>query len=152
MFLVYLVTLFQFNRFAEPTSLVLAGAFALVGVVAALKATGTFLNASSLTGAIMIFGMVLTNGIVLMDTIANHRAGGASLAEAIRSAGKQRLRPVFMTASIAILALLPLAFGIGSGAEMQQPLAIAVIGGLLVSPFFTLLLAPLLLYVLRRGR
>jgi CzcA family heavy metal efflux pump len=152
MFLVYLVTLFQYNRFGEPTALVLAALFALVGVVAALKLTGTLLNASSLTGAIMIFGMVLTNGIVLMDTIQARTAEGLPLAEAIIAAGQQRLRPVFMTASIAVLALLPLAFGIGSGAEMQQPLAVAVIGGLVVSPFFALLLAPLLLYVLRRGR
>lgn len=152
MFLVYLVTLFQYNRFGEPTALVLAAAFALVGVVGALKLTGTLLNASSLTGAIMIFGMVLTNGIVLMDTIAQHSARGLPLAEAIIASGCQRLRPVFMTATIAILALLPLALGIGAGAEMQQPLAVAVIGGLVVSPLFTLLLAPLLLYVLRRGR
>jgi len=151
-FLVYLVTLFQYNRFGEPTALVLAAAFALVGSVSALKLTGTFLNASSLTGAIMIFGMILTNGIVLMDTIDGCVQSGSSLEDAIVRAGKQRIRPVFMTASIAVLALLPLALGIGSGAEMQQPLAIAVIGGLVVSPFFTLLLAPVLLYVLRRGR
>jgi HAE1 family hydrophobic/amphiphilic exporter-1 len=74
------------------------------------------------------------------------------LAEAMVAAGRLRLRPVFMTATIAVLTLLPLAFGIGSGAEMQQPLAIAVIGGLVVSPFFTLVLAPVILYVLRRGR
>ena len=152
MFLVYMVTVFQYNRFAEPTALVIAGALGLTGVVAALKLTGTALNASSMTGAIMIFGMVLTNGIVLMDTIRRHVGGGLALPEAIAAAGKERLRPVFMTASIAVLALAPLALGIGSGAEMQQPLAVAVIGGLVVSPFFTLLLAPLLLYLLRRGR
>lgn len=152
LFLVFLVTLFQYNRFGEPTALVLAGAFALVGVIGALKLTGTFLNASSLTGAIMIFGMVLTNGIVLMDTIRGHQEAGLPLADAIAAAGRQRLRPVFMTATIAVLTLLPLVFGVGSGAEMQQPLAIAVIGGLVVSPFFTLLLAPVLLYTLRRGR
>ena len=151
-FLVYMVTLFQYNRFGEPTALVLAGAFALVGVVAALKLTGAFLNASSLTGAIMIFGMVLTNGIVLMDTVQAHVAAGLPLSEAIVAAGRQRLRPVMMTASIAILALLPLAFGVGAGSEMQQPLAIAVIGGLVVSPLFALVLAPLLLFLLRRGR
>jgi len=151
MFLVYLVTLFQYNRFGEPTALVLAAAFALVGVVGALKLTGAFLNVSSLTGAVMIFGMVLTNGIVLMDTIANRQAEGLPLREAILAAGKLRLRPVFMTATIAVLTLMPLALGLGAGAEMQQPLAIAVIGGLVVSPFFTLILAPLLLFLLRRG-
>lgn len=151
-FLVFLVTLFQYNRFGEPTALVLAAAFALVGVVGALKVTGAHLNASSLTGTIMIFGMVLTNGIVLMDTIAALTAGGMSLRDAIVAAGCRRLRPVAMTATIAILTLLPLALGWGAGAEMQQPLAIAVIGGLIVSPFFTLVLAPLLLYLLRGGK
>ncbi len=152
LFLVFLVTLFQYNRFGEPLALVLAAGFALVGVIAALKVTGTYLNASSITGAIMIFGMVLTNGIVLMDTIAARQSEGMPLTEAMVAAGRQRVRPVMMTAIIAILALIPLAMGIGSGAEMQQPLSIAVIGGLVVSPVFTLFLAPLLLYVLRRGR
>jgi CzcA family heavy metal efflux pump len=148
--LVYIVTLFQYNRFAEPTSLVLAGAFALVGVAAALFLTRTPFNVSSFTGAIMIFGMVMTNGIVLMDTVQTQVAAGWPLDEAIVRAGRQRLRPVLMTASIAMLTLLPLAFGIGSGAEMQRPLAIAVIGGLATSPLFTLVLAPTLLYLARR--
>jgi Cu/Ag efflux pump CusA len=152
LFLVYLVTLFQYNRFEQPTALVLAAAFALVGVVGALKLTGTVLNASSFTGAIMIFGMVLTNGIVLMDTIRDHESAGLPLPDAIMAAGRQRLRPVFMTATIAVLALLPLLFGVGAGAQMQQPLAVSVFGGLVVSPFFTLLLAPVLLYLFRRGR
>jgi multidrug efflux pump subunit AcrB len=150
--LVYIVTLFQYNRFSEPTSLVLAGALALVGVVGALYLTHTPFNVSSFTGAIMIFGMIMTNGIVLMDTIRNRISDGWPLEEAIARAGSQRLRPVLMTASIAILTLLPLAFGIGSGAEMQRPLAIAVIGGLVTSPLFTLILAPTLLYLARRGR
>lgn len=150
--LVYIVTLFQYNRYAEPTCLVIAGAFALVGVAAALLVTKSPFNVSSFTGAIMIFGMVMTNGIVLMDTIRNQEAGGLPLEEAIVRAGQLRLRPVLMTASIALLTLLPLAFGVGSGSEMQQPLAIAVIGGLVVSPLFTLILAPTLLYIARRGR
>jgi Cu/Ag efflux pump CusA len=152
MLLVFVVLLFQYNRFAEPAALLLAAAFSLVGVIGVMKVTGTHLNASSMTGAIMIFGMVLTNGIVLMDTIGLHRSAGLPLTEAILRAGVQRVRPVFMTASIAVLALLPLAFSVGAGADMQKPLAIAVIGGLLVSPVFTLVLAPVLMYVFRRGR
>jgi multidrug efflux pump subunit AcrB len=148
--LVYIVTLFQYNRFAEPTCLVLTSAFALVGVAMALCLTGTPFNVSSFTGGIMIFGMVMTNGIVLMDTLQRHRDAGSPLQEAIVQAGRQRLRPVLMTAAIAIMTLLPLAFGIGSGAEMQRPLAIAVIGGLITSPLFTLVLAPTLLYLARR--
>jgi multidrug efflux pump subunit AcrB len=151
-FLVFIVMVFQFGRLAEPTALLASGALALVGVVAALRATGTPFNASSFTGAIMIFGMVLTNGIVLMDVIRDRRAEGFALPEAILQAGALRLRPVFMTASIAVLTLLPLAMGIGSGAEMQRPLAVAVIGGLLVSPLFTLLVAPTFLLLLDRQR
>src|SRR5262249_25426834 len=128
----------------------IAGAFALVGVAAALLVTKTPFNVSSFTGAIMIFGMVMTNGIVLMDTIRNQQVTGLPLEEAIVRAGTLRLRPVLMTAGIALLTLLPLAFGVGSGSEMQQPLAIAVIGGLIVSPLFTLVLAPTLLYIARR--
>src|SRR5262249_22290554 len=93
--LVYVVALFQYNRFGEPTALVLTAAAALVGVVAALKLTGTQLNASSFTGTIMIFGMVLTNGTVLMDTIADGQQAGLSLGEAIAQAGRLRMRPVF---------------------------------------------------------
>jgi multidrug efflux pump subunit AcrB len=148
--LVYLVTLFQYNRFAEPTCLVLTGAFALIGVAAALHLTGTPFNVSSFTGGIMIFGMAMTNGIVLMDTIRNQTTAGVPLEEAIVRAGRLRLRPVLMTTSIAILTLLPLALGIGSGSQMQRPLAIAVIGGLVTSPLFTLVLAPTLLYLARR--
>ncbi len=159
-FLVFIAMVFQYGRFIEPTALLLTGGMALAGVVAALRVTGTPFNASSFTGAIMIFGMVLTNGIVLMDVIreqvralqggaetrdASARVTRPELAEAIVRAGTLRLRPVLMTAAIAVLTLLPLALGVGSGAEMQRPLAIAVIGGLVVSPVFTLLVAPTLL-------
>jgi CzcA family heavy metal efflux pump len=148
-FLVFIVTVYQYDRFAEPASLVIAGLFALVGVGFGLLLTHTPFNVASFTGAIMIFGMVMTNGIVLMDTIRRQEAEGHPLSEAILRAGALRLRPVTMTATIAVLTLLPLAFGIGSGAEMQQPLAIAVIGGLVTSPLFTLVLAPTLLYLAR---
>jgi multidrug efflux pump subunit AcrB len=147
--LVYIVSLFQYNRFAEPTCLVLTGIFALIGVAVALYLTGTPFNVSSFTGAIMIFGMVMTNGTVLMDTIQDQVEAGRPLKEAMVRAGRRRLRPILMTATIAILTLLPLAFGIGSGAEMQRPLAIACIGGLITSPLFTLVLAPTLLYLMR---
>jgi multidrug efflux pump subunit AcrB len=149
--LVFIVTLFQYNRFAEPITLMLSGALALAGVVLMLKATSTPFNASSFTGAIMIFGMVLTNGIVLMDTIGTEGAE-RPLREAIVAAVKRRTRPVLMTSSIAVLTLLPLSLGIGAGAEMQKPLAIAVIGGLITAPLFTLIVAPVLLALMRRGR
>lgn len=149
MALVFVVAVCQYEAFAEPMALFLAAAFSEVGVVLALRLTHTPFNASSFTGAIMVFGMVLTNGIVLMDYIRQRTRLGMPLAEAAAEAGRIRVRPVLMTSTIAILALLPLALGIGAGAEMQKPLAIAVIGGLMVSPFFALLLAPALLTVFR---
>jgi HAE1 family hydrophobic/amphiphilic exporter-1 len=85
-----------------------------------------------------------------MDTIQDEMDAGWPLKEAMVRAGRRRLRPILMTAAIAVLTLLPLAFGIGSGAEMQRPLAIACIGGLVTSPLFTLVLAPTLLYLARR--
>src|SRR6185295_15892632 len=139
-----------YNRVAQPTALVIGAALAALAVAPALAVAGTPFNASSFTGAIMIFGMVLTNGIVLMDMIDAEVHDGRSLAEAIVAAGARRVRPVLMTASIAVLALLPLAFGIGAGAEMQKPLAVAVIGGLAVSPAVTLFVLPALLLLIRR--
>jgi len=149
MALVLVVAVCQYEAFAEPMALFLSAAFSEVGVVLALRLTHTPFNASSFTGAIMVFGMVLTNGIVLMDYIRQRTRLGTPLAEAAAEAGRIRVRPVLMTSTIAILALLPLALGIGAGAEMQKPLAIAVIGGLMVSPLFALLLAPALLTVFR---
>jgi len=150
--LVLVVTIAQYEAFAEPVALFVSAAFSLVGVVLALYLTNTPFNASSFTGAIMVFGMVLTNGIVLMDYIRARIARGMTFALAAVDAGRTRVRPVLMTSVIAILALLPLALGIGAGAEMQKPLAIAVIGGLATSPFFALLLGPVLLGLLRREK
>jgi Cu/Ag efflux pump CusA len=150
--LVFIVMLFQYDAFAEPTCLLIAGLFALASVAPALLLTNTPLDLASFTGAIMIFGMVTTNGIVLMDTVRHELDSGLPLTDAILRAGSLRARPVLITSAIAILTLLPLAFGIGSGAEMQRPLAIAVIGGLVTSPLFTLVLAPTLFYMLRRRR
>jgi multidrug efflux pump subunit AcrB len=150
--LVFIVTLFQYNRFAEPLALMITGALALGSVVLMLRITNTPFNASSFTGAIMIFGMVTTNGIVLMDTVRTEAARHETAEAAIQAASLRRVRPVLMTSSIAILALLPLSLGIGAGAEMQQPLAIAVIGGLLTAPLYTLILAPVLVRLFLRGR
>jgi CzcA family heavy metal efflux pump len=140
----------QYESFAEPIALFVSAMLSLVGVVVALFLTKTALNASSFTGTIMNFGMVMTNGTVLMDYIRDRTKKGMRLEEAIIEAGRVRVRPVLMTSLIAILALLPLALGIGAGAEMQKPLAIAVIGGLIASPFFALLVGPVILVLLRR--
>jgi multidrug efflux pump subunit AcrB len=103
-------------------------------------------------GAIMLVGIVVKNGILLLDQAEKARHGGASLEAAVLRAGETRLRPILMTTLTAILGLVPLALGLGAGAEMQQPLAIAVIGGLTFSTLFTLLFAPTLYVVLNRSR
>ena len=122
----------------------------LFGVTLGLFITKTPLNVSSFMGAIMLVGIVVKNGILLLDQAVQGERAGMSLEEAIVHAGEVRLRPILMTTLTAILGLVPLALGIGAGAEMQKPLAIAVIGGLAFSTLFTLLFAPVLYLTLRR--
>jgi len=163
--LVFVVLLLTFRSFRITISLFVAAVLALSGVVWALALTGTPLNISSYTGAIMIVGIVTENGVLLFDHYRrlsaladvpdhsdevelSHRADD----ERLIAAGTARLRPILMTTSAAILTLFPLALGIGAGAAMQQPLAIAVIGGLALSTLFTLVFAPLLYSVLHRTK
>ena len=140
--------LFYFRSFEEPVALFGAAIASLSGVVLALTITHTPLNIGSITGAIMIIGIVTENGIFLFDytrQLAQRESLAAlSLDELLVYAGKVRLRPKLMTILTAILTLFPLALGIGAGAELQRPLAIAVIGGLSMSTLFTLILAPAL--------
>lgn len=143
--LVFLVMLFYFRSFEEPIALFGAAIASLSGVVLALTITHTPLNIGSITGAVMIIGIVTENGIFLFDyTRQLARREKMPLDELLVYAGKVRLRPKLMTILTAILTLFPLALGIGAGAELQRPLAIAVIGGLSMSTLFTLILAPAL--------
>ena len=148
--LVYAVMLFQFGSFTAPTVILLVMPLSLFGVVLSLYATGTALNVSSFMGAIMLVGIVVKNGILLLDQAQQGERNGMDTTAAIVHAGEVRLRPILMTTLTAILGLVPLALGLGAGAEMQQPLAIAVIGGLSFSTVFTLLFAPLLYAAFRR--
>ena len=151
--LVFVVLLFYFRAFEEPIALFGAALASLSGVVIALFLTHTPLNIGSITGAVMIIGIVTENGVFLFD-YTHQMARGSSLGldALLVEAGKVRLRPKLMTILTAILTLFPLALGIGAGAELQRPLAIAVIGGLSMSTLFTLILAPTLYSTLRRGR
>jgi len=142
--LVYAVMLFQFGSFTAPTVILLIMPLGLFGAVVALWITKTPLNVSSFMGAIMLVGIVVKNGILLLDRAQEALAMGTPIAEAIIDAGRGRLRPILMTTLTAILGLFPLALGIGAGAEMQKPLAITVIGGLTFSTVVTLLMGPLL--------
>ena len=150
MLLVYVVMLFQFGSFTCPSVIMLLMPLSLAGAVLALYFTGTALNVSSFMGSIMLVGIVVKNGILLLDLAQHAEKRGVPLTEAILESGHQRLRPILMTTLTAMLGLFPLALGLGAGAEMQQPLAIAVIGGLGFSTVLTLLIGPILYSIFRR--
>jgi CzcA family heavy metal efflux pump len=148
--LVFAVMLFQFGDYTAPVVILLIMPLSLFGVTFGLWITRTPLNVSSFMGAIMLVGIVVKNGILLLDQAQRGEQTGMGLEDAIVHAGEVRLRPILMTTLTAILGLVPLALGIGAGAEMQKPLAIAVIGGLAFSTLFTLLFAPVLYLTFRR--
>jgi CzcA family heavy metal efflux pump len=149
--LVFSVMLFQFRSFTAPLVILLVMPLALFGVTLGLWVTHTPFNISSFMGAIMLVGIVVKNGILLLDQAQKGEEAGMGVEEAVTHAGEVRLRPILMTTLTAILGLVPLALGLGAGAEMQKPLAIAVIGGLSFSTLFTLVFVPLL-YVSFRSR
>lgn len=151
---VFTLLVIQFRSLRQALALLLAALLSLFGVLLALFVTKTQLNISSFTGAIMIVGIITENGIVLFDFFNHLRRESPDrpILELMADAGRQRLRPILMTTIGAILALLPLALGLGAGAALQKPLAIAVIGGLSVSVFFTLLVAPVLFVTLESRR
>ena len=112
--------------------------------------TGTEFNVSSFMGLIMLIGLIVKNGIILIQYTYQLLEEGLSLQEALIRAGTIRLRPILMTTLVTLFALLPLALGIGAGSELQKPLALAVIGGLWLSTFVTLFFVPVLLLKLKR--
>jgi multidrug efflux pump subunit AcrB len=120
-------------------------------VVFALLVTGTTFNVASFMGLIMVIGIVAKNGILLLDADERYRREGVSAREAMIHAAQRRLRPILMTAAAAICGMLPLAFALGSGSRMLQPLAIAVIGGLVISMVLSLIVTPVVYYLLTRG-
>ena len=122
--------------------ILLAASLGLTGAFGALALTGVPFNVSSFMGLILLVGLVVKNGIILLDAAQGFRRGGLGPEEALAEAGRIRLRPILMTTVCTLAGLLPLALGLGAGAEMQQPLAIAVIGGLTLSTLVTLLLLP----------
>ncbi|MDB4968881.1 MAG: Cobalt-zinc-cadmium resistance protein CzcA [Myxococcales bacterium] len=142
--LVLLVLVFQFGGFAPPLAILAATPIALTGGLVALLVTGTALNVSSLLGAILLVGLVVKNGILLLHRAEERRAEGLSLEDALADAGAVRLRPILMTTLCTLVGLVPLAFGLGAGAEMHRPLAVAVIGGLVLSTPATLFVVPAL--------
>jgi multidrug efflux pump subunit AcrB len=150
--LVFIVLLLEFRSFVEPTAILFGAVLALFGSIAALAVTGTSLNVISFLGAIIGVGIVAKNGILMLDLVDQLRAEGLSLAEAVIRSGRRRLRPVLMTSMAGALGMLPLAYGIGSGADMLKPLAIAVIGALLFSTLLSLIATPTVYFLMKRGR
>ncbi len=147
---VFLVLLFEFRNFSALVSILVSALLSTAGVFVALLACGITFNLSSFMGLIMVIGIVAKNGILLLDADEKFRAAGFSSAEAIFQAGRRRLRPIVMTAIAAVLGMLPLALGIGSGSQMLQPLAIAVIGGLLIAMVLSLFVTPTIYYYMTR--
>jgi CzcA family heavy metal efflux pump len=148
--LVFLVLLFEFRSFTAPVAILSSAVLSTSGVLFALLITRTTLNVSSYMGLIMVVGIVAKNGILLLDANQKYRAEGMSLEEAIVHAGRRRLRPITMTAMAAVAGMLPLALAIGAGSQMLQPLAIAVIGGILISMLLSLIVTPAIQYFLER--
>ncbi len=142
--LVFAVMLATFRSFRLPLVILTAIPLALIGVALGLFVTGTPFNVSSFMGLLLLVGVVVKNGILLIDVANRARADGANVEEALVAAGKTRLRPIVMTTLAAIGGLIPLAIGLGQGAEMEKPLAIAVIGGLSTATIFTLIVIPVL--------
>ena len=140
--LVYIVMAAQFESYAYPGIIMTSVPFAFTGIVLILWLTGTTLNIMSMIGAIMLIGIVVKNGIVLIDYIQLNRERGMSIRTAVVLGGKSRLRPIVMTSLTTILGMVPMAISAGEGAEMWKPMAIAVIGGLTFSTLVTLLFVP----------
>lgn len=140
--LVFVVLLFEFRTFAAPLSILTSALLSTSGVLLALLITGTTFNISSFMGLIMVIGIVAKNGILLLDADQKYRGQGYSARDAMLHAGRRRLRPIVMTALAAIAGMLPLALALGSGSQMLQPLAIAVIGGIAVSIVLSLVITP----------
>jgi CzcA family heavy metal efflux pump len=150
--LVFITLLIEFRSFAHPVAIVAGAVLALGGVLLGLLLTGETLNVVSLMGMIMVVGIVAKNGILMLDAVEEHLHEGDTLRQALLRSGRRRFRPVLMTSLAAILGMLPLALAIGAGAELLQPLAIAVIGGLAVALLLSLVVTPTVYAALVRER
>jgi multidrug efflux pump subunit AcrB len=162
--LVFGVLLAEFRNFSAPVAILTSSVLSIAGVVLALLITQTDFNVASFMGLIMVIGIVAKNGILLLDADEKFRAEAESSPatadgeprdlsrEAMLHAAQRRLRPIVMTAIAAVCGMLPLAFALGAGSQMLQPLAIAVIGGLFISVFLSLIVTPVIYYLLTRHR
>ena len=146
--LIFLVLLFEFRSFTPPLAILSSAILSTSGVFLALLITRTTFNVSSFMGLIMVIGIVAKNGILLLDADEKFRSIGFTAEEAAVQAGRRRLRPIVMTALAAVAGMLPLALALGAGSQMLQPLAIAVIGGILISMVLSLIITPAIQFFL----
>jgi CzcA family heavy metal efflux pump len=144
--LVFTVLLLEFGNFAAPIAVLCSALLSMCGVFVALLVTGLTFNLASFMGLIMVIGIVAKNGILLLDADQRFRADGIPAEEAMIRAGERRLRPILMTALATVAGMLPLALAFGAGSQMLQPLAIAVIGGILASMVLSLVVTPAVRY------
>ncbi len=150
-FLVYLVMASQFESFLHPFVIIFTLPLGAIGVIAALALTGNTINVVALIGVVMLAGIVVNNAIVLIDAVNRlRRDEGLSKTQALIEAGQRRLRPILMTSATTIFGLMPMALGLGEGAELRAPLAITVIGGLAVATLLTLIVIPVAYSLLDR--
>jgi multidrug efflux pump subunit AcrB len=149
--LVYMVMASQFRSLLDPFIIMFSVPLGMIGVVWALFLTNTTLNVTSFMGIIMMVGIVVSNGVLLVEYINELRRHGLELHEAVMRAGRTRLRPIIMTSLTTVVGLIPMALGIDVGSEANAPLARAVIGGLTISTMLTLVLIPTL-YVMLEER
>jgi CzcA family heavy metal efflux pump len=150
--LVFMVLLFEFGNFAAPIAILASALLSTSGVFLGLLITGTTFNISSFMGLIMVIGIVAKNGILLLDADQRFRAEGSSARDAMIQAGERRLRPILMTALATVAGMIPLSLALGAGSQMLQPLAIAVIGGIIASMVLSLIVTPAVHYYLSPGR
>ena len=150
--LVYMILAAQFESFIHPATILISVPLALVGALLALFVTGEGLNTMSLIGIVILVGIVVNDAIVKVDFIIQSRARGSSIREAVVEAGRVRLRPIIMTTVTTVLGLLPMALGIGRGADLRAPLAISVIGGLIVATALTLIVIPVVFSLVEEAR
>ena len=149
--LVFIVLLFEFGDFGAPVAILASALLSTSGVFLALLITGVTFNISSFMGLIMVIGIVAKNGILLLDADQRYRALGSSPFDAMIQAGERRLRPILMTALATVAGMIPLALALGAGSQMLQPLAIAVIGGVLASMVLSLIVTPAVHYFISSG-
>ncbi|MEX2466307.1 MAG: efflux RND transporter permease subunit [Gemmatimonadota bacterium] len=150
--LVYMILAAQFESFVHPLTILIAVPLALVGAVLALLLAGEGLNTMSLIGVVILVGIVVNDAIVKVDFIRQGRERGEALRHAILEAGRVRLRPIVMTTATTVLGLVPMALGIGRGADLRAPLAVAVIGGLVFATALTLIVVPVVFQTIERAR